>query len=245
MSDIEPIARKRVIISMGGKSGVGKTSVMTGLAEWYDAHEIPVTLLDLDTEKEARGGLSQFFGGHLPKINIHTPEGLTAFLHYLDSGRPIVLADMGSGAGRVAHAWFDQTYASVAQRGIVFTAVGVITSDPASVESVLTWAGRLQRRVAYVIVENETDSSAIFTYWRETAQALAFQQTLQPAVIHMEYRLPHLEAAMRNHGVTLSQVARRQTGVPELQLSKAVIRAEGHRLRLFAEFEQVKDLLLP
>jgi hypothetical protein len=96
----------------------------------------------------------------VPKINIHTPEGLDAFLDYLDAGPPIVLADMGSGAGRVTHTWFDQMYAPVAAQGIAFTAVGVVTSDPASVESVLTWADRLQRRVAYVIVENETDANA-------------------------------------------------------------------------------------
>jgi hypothetical protein len=245
MSDTEPIARKRVIVSMGGKGGVGKTNVMTGLAEWYDEQQIPVTMLDLDTENKKRGSLTHFFGDHVPKINIHTPEGLDAFLDYLDSGPPIVLADMGSGAGRVTHAWFDEMYAPVARRGIVFTAVGVITSDPASVESVLTWADRLQRRVAYVIVENETDPNAPFTYWRESAQALAFQQTFQPAVIQMPYRLPHLETAMRNHGVTLSKVARHETDVPELQLSKAVLRAQGYRTRLFAQFEQVKDLLLP
>ena len=28
--------RKRVILSMGGKGGVGKTSIMVGLAEWFD-----------------------------------------------------------------------------------------------------------------------------------------------------------------------------------------------------------------
>ena len=27
---------KRVILSMGGKGGVGKTSVMAGLAEWFE-----------------------------------------------------------------------------------------------------------------------------------------------------------------------------------------------------------------
>lgn len=43
-------ARKRVILSIGGKGGVGKTSIMTGLAELFDANEIPVKLLDLDTE---------------------------------------------------------------------------------------------------------------------------------------------------------------------------------------------------
>src|ERR1700730_16278133 len=88
-------AEKRVILSMGGKGGVGKTSVMTALAEWFDENQIPVTLLDLDTENKARGSLTHFFGGRVPKINVHTPEGLDAFLDYLDTGPPIILADMG------------------------------------------------------------------------------------------------------------------------------------------------------
>jgi hypothetical protein len=136
-------------------------------------------------------------------------------------------------------------YAPVTGRGVVFTAVGIVTPDPASVESVLTWADRLQRRVAYVIVENETDAQASFTYWRQSAQALAFQQTFAPAVIQMDYRLPHLEGALRNHGVTLTQVVQRQTDIPELQLSKAVLRAEGYRTRMFAQFDTITGLLLP
>jgi MinD-like ATPase involved in chromosome partitioning or flagellar assembly len=245
MTETEPLARKRVMLSMGGKGGVGKTTVMTGLAEWYADNQIPVTLLDLDTENKARGSLTHFFGGHVPKINIHTPDGLDAFLDSLDTGPPIVLADMGGGAGRVTHTWFDQMYAPVSERGMVFTAIGVVTADPASVESVLTWADRLQRRVAYVIVENETDANATFTYWQESAQALAFQRTFSPAVIQMAYRVPHLETAMRNHGVTLTQVVQRQTTVPELQLSKAVLRADAYRTRLFEQFEHIKALLLP
>jgi Mrp family chromosome partitioning ATPase len=42
-------SEKRVILSMGGKGGVGKTSIMSGLAEWFDSNQIPVQLLDLDT----------------------------------------------------------------------------------------------------------------------------------------------------------------------------------------------------
>ncbi|MBV9154645.1 MAG: hypothetical protein JO097_00150 [Acidobacteriaceae bacterium] len=241
----ETAPRKRVILSMGGKGGVGKTSVMSGLAEWYQENQIPVTLLDLDTENKARGSLTHFFGGQVPKINIHTPEGLDAFLDYLDSGPPIILADMGGASGQITHAWFDETYNPVTRRGIVFTAVGVVTFDPGSVESVLTWADRLQRRVSYLIVENQSDDHGDFTYWRESEQARAFQETFHPAVIQMGYRLPHLEAALRNHGVTLTDVVKRRTAVSELQLSKAVIRAEGYRERMFAQFEQVKELLLP
>lgn len=48
---------------MGGKGGVGKTGVIVALAEWFEANEIPVTLLDLDTENKARGSLKHFFNG--------------------------------------------------------------------------------------------------------------------------------------------------------------------------------------
>jgi len=32
---------KRVVFTMGGKSGVGKTDLMVALAEWFEANEIP------------------------------------------------------------------------------------------------------------------------------------------------------------------------------------------------------------
>ena len=35
-------SEKRVILSMGGKGGVGKTCIMAGLAEWFDDNQIPV-----------------------------------------------------------------------------------------------------------------------------------------------------------------------------------------------------------
>ena len=119
-----PGAEKRVILSMGGKGGVGKTSFMTALAEWFDANEVPVKLLDLDVENKARGSLTHFFGGRAPEVNMHTPAGLNAFLDQLADGPPVILADMGAGAGQVTHDWFDAMYPDVAAAGIAFTAVG-------------------------------------------------------------------------------------------------------------------------
>lgn len=238
-------ASKRVILSMGGKGGVGKTSVIAGLTEWFDANDIPVKLLDLDTENKARGSLAHFFGERAPKVNIHTPAGLDAFVDHLADGEPLILADMGAGAGRVTHDWFDTMYPDVAEAGIVFTAIGVVTDDPASVESVLAWAARLQRRVAYLIVENALTEHAEFTYWRASEQALHFQEVFHPAVIRMDYRLADLEKGTRNYGVTLGAVADRKTLAPELQKASLVMRAQSYRRRMFAEFEKVKELLLP
>jgi len=239
------IVEKRVILSMGGKGGVGKTSVMTGLAEWFDRNQIPVKMLDLDTENKARGSLAHFFGSRVRKVNIHTPAGLDAFVDYLSDGAPVMLADMGAGSGQVTYDWFDRMYPDVCEAGIVFTAIGVVTSDPASVESVLAWAARLQDRTAYLIVENPLSEHGDFNYWRESDQALEFQRIFSPAVIRMDYRLPELENALRNHGVTLGAVATREAKVPELQKASLVMRTQSYRRRMFAEFDRVKELLLP
>jgi MinD-like ATPase involved in chromosome partitioning or flagellar assembly len=236
--------QKRVILSMGGKGGVGKTSAIAALAEWFESNDIPVMLLDLDTENKARGSLTHFFGGYIPKLNIHTAAGLDAFIDHLQDGPPVILADMGAGSGRVTYDWFDTMYPDIADAGIRFTAIGVVTSDPASVESVLSWAGHLQDRVMYLIVENKITLHGEFTYWQNTREAEQFRETFRPAIIQMDYRLPDMENATRNYGVTLGQVAERKTTAPELQKASLVMRAQSYRRRLFAEFEKVKGLLL-
>ena|ERR1700722_6070417 len=60
---------------------------------------------------------------------------------------------MGAGSGKVASHWFHSMYESVADT-LSFTALAVVTSDPASVESLLSWAAQLQDRVSYVVVLN-------------------------------------------------------------------------------------------
>jgi MinD-like ATPase involved in chromosome partitioning or flagellar assembly len=237
--------KKRVILSMGGKGGVGKTSIMVGLAEWFALNQIPVKLLDLDTENKARGSLTHFFGGRVPKVNIHSPAGLDAFIDHLADGTPVVLADMGAGSGRVTYEWFETMYPDVADAGIAFTTIGVVTSDPASVESVLSWAARLQNKVKYLVVENCITDRADFTYWDESEQARRFREVLTPAVIRMDYRLAELENATRNHGVTLGGVASKATEILELRRASLVMRAQSYCRRMFAEFDRVKELLLP
>lgn len=238
-------AEKRVILSMGGKGGVGKTTLISALTEWFDGNKIPTQLLDLDSENKARGSLAHFFGARAPKVNIHTPAGLDAFVDKLVDGAPVILADMGAGSGQVTYDWFERMYPDVAGAGITFTAIGVVTSDPASVESVLAWAARLQDRTQYLIVENSIAQYVDFRYWRESTQALEFQRIFSPAVISMDYRLPELENAARNHGVTLAGIATRATAAPELQKASLVMRAQSYRRRIFAEFDRVKELLLP
>ncbi len=132
-------ARSRIILTMGGKGGVGKTSFMLALADWFDANGIQIQLLDLDTENKARGSLAHFYGSRSPKLNIHTPGGLDGFLDYLMDGPPVILADMGSGSGQVTHEWFEQMYEDVYKAGILFTLSA--SSPPIRPVSKASWPG--------------------------------------------------------------------------------------------------------
>ena len=240
-----PLPRKRVVFTQGGKGGVGKTGFMIHLAEWFLANEIPFTLLDLDTENKSRGSLKHYFSDLARKINIHTEAGLDSFIDCLSEGAPVLLADMGAGSGQVALNWFETMYPDLTEQGILFTAIGVVTSDPASVESVLGWAARLQNRVEYVIVENATSPQGDFSYWRDSDQGVRFREAFRPVVLSMEYRLADLENASRQHGVTLVQIAQRKTSAVELQKASFVIRAQSYRRRLFQEIEKAKEFFLP
>ena len=236
---------KRVVFTMGGKGGVGKTGLMVALAEWFEANEIPFTLLDLDTENKARGSLKHFFNGSVAKVNIHTPAGLDAFVDHLESGAAIILADMGAGSGQVASDWFDAMYEDVAAIGARFTAVGIVTPDPASVESVLAWANRLQERAQYLLsrmrqVPSQTSATGI-----RLSKPFVSAKRCRQIVIRMEFRLAELENPARQHGIRLGQVATRQNAINELKRASIVMRAESYRRRLFSEFDRAKEMFLP
>ena len=164
-------------------------------------------------------------------MNIHTPAGLDAFVDQLTDGPPVILADMGAGAGQVTYDWFDKMYPIVAEAGIAFTSIGVITADPASVESVLAWASRLRDRTAYLIVENSITDHTDFRYWRESDQAMSVSADLFTRGDSHGFPSAVLENATRNHGVTLGDVAARLTRRRSCSESSLVMRAQSYRRR--------------
>ena len=44
---------------------------------------------------------------------------------------------MGAGAGEVAQRWFNSMHEQAKDNGLAFTAIGLVTPDPASVSSIL------------------------------------------------------------------------------------------------------------
>lgn len=233
----------RIVFTQGGKGGVGKTAFSALLVEWYERKKAAPALIDMDSENKNRGSLAHFFP-QARKANIQSARGLDDFVHVLDEGAPIVVADMGAGAGEVAHRWFNSMHEQAKDNGIAFTAIGLVTPDPASVSSILAWGKFLQDRVEYLIVKNSISDPADFNCWDNDGEAQAFRRVAQPKVISMEYRIPEIEHEAREHGLTLQAVAERKTDVPALRLTASVWRAQAYRRNLFAELDRVKDLLL-
>src|SRR5215469_17754260 len=236
---------KRFVFTMGGKGGFGKTGVSLALADWYDARQIPFVPLDLDFENKAVGSLKHYFPD-AQKIKIHTHAGLDVFLTILaDSPADIILADMGGGAGEVTHQWFQFMHDDLSALGISFTAIGVITPDPASVESVLTWASNLQDHVRYLIVENSNSPNPDFTYWRQSKEAQVFRDSFHPTILPMEFRLPELERIARQQGVTLRRIGSRSASIAQQIQIAHVIRAQRYTQRFAALLDTAENLLLP
>jgi hypothetical protein len=175
---------------------------------------------------------------------MHAPDGLDAFVDVLDEGSPIVVADLGAGGGAPVQRWFASMFTSVAQLGVAFTAIGLVTPDPASVESVLSWAAALQHRVRYLIVKNSLNDPADFGYWDHDPGAVAFREAFRPEQITMEYRLPKVEHPAREHGVTIGGIANSAHDVTELRSTSVRVRAQAYRRHMFAELDRVKNLLL-
>jgi len=65
------------------------------------ANQVPIQMLDLNTENKSRGSLAHFYDSRVPKLNIHTPAGRDGFVDHISDGAPVLLADMGSGAGQL------------------------------------------------------------------------------------------------------------------------------------------------
>ena len=192
-------------------------------------------LIDMDSENKSRGSLAHFFP-EARKTNIQRERGMDGLMFALEEGTPIVVADMGAGAGDVAHEWFDSMYADALTYGSAFTAIGLVT--PIRPVFRVFWRGGTFYRIGLTISSLKTPLS--------TRQTLVLGE--RPAggrvpapgsarTISMQYRVQDIEQVAREHGVTMEAVADGEVDVTGLKEMPNVMRANGYRRNLFAELE--------
>jgi hypothetical protein len=125
-----------------------------------------------------------------------------------------------------------------------FTAVGVVDDDPASRQSVLEWANRMQDRVQYLIVLNRRRSQELTPAW-SGADVQKFTEAFAPVVIELDNRVGEIEQLMREHKRTLSSVVDEGMTDGTLNAPATYIRIFGYREALFQQLAKADTMILP
>jgi len=243
---IKKPANRRIVFTMGGKGGAGKTTVLSAIVAYLQEQGVPFDLFDADIENDKRGNLKLYFP-EAEKVNISTERGLDIFVDKLFGGnKSLAVADLGAGAGADTFPWFDKMHALLAQEGVLFTAVGVFVRDPASVETIFSWASKLRDRVSYLIVKNERDSED-FPYFDGTPEGAKFKELAHPIIIRFERRESDIQHELNARSLTLEQAVATTNGSmgTELKRVSTLMRMKGLKNRFEVELEKAHDLLLP
>lgn len=240
---------KRVVFPIAGKGGVGKTTVIATLAEWYASNDHRADLLDMDPENKAEGSLKALFADahKLPALESWSYDKLLGIS--MDSDADIILADLGAAQGYQMIPWFKDFYRVMQQSGLElrWTALGVVDGDIASARSIIEWGRELQDAVDYVIVRNYFQEGAVSAWDDQKIEPAvsAFREAFSPVEIRLDARRPDLQKMMRTMNVTLSDVGDRKTDVPELRAPDMTLRARTYRFRAYAQFTEARKVLLP
>jgi cellulose biosynthesis protein BcsQ len=89
---------KRVVFPIAGKGGVGKTTVVATLAEWYADNTCRAELLDMDPDNKAEGSFRALFAhAHkLPALESWTCSISTTSSPAMNISGPITSSTMAS-----------------------------------------------------------------------------------------------------------------------------------------------------
>lgn len=148
---------KTLIITLGGKGGVGKTLTLTTLADYLTTVGRPYAALDCDSENFGKASAFSSFlkDARTPNIrSISDCDRLLTDAAECDSG--ITLADLPANASGDFMSWFNSVVdrPTLEALNLRIFGIGAITPEPATFASVAEWAAKLQNRVDYIVALN-------------------------------------------------------------------------------------------
>ena len=235
--------RSQILLTQGGKGGVGKTTVIAALTGWIRSKGFDPVLLDFDSENREKSSFQSFYP-EAQKVDIRAPDSLDRVFHFLETPGTIVIADQGAGSGAETFSWFDRTAQIVGEFADV-TSIGIVTKDPGSVASVLSWAYHLGSRVRYLIVLNELVRGSGFDAWCTTPEVQEFVTRTAPAIIALQNRNPDFEDMLRANHLTLEKVINRAHSVDWFHSLTRIVQGRRYQQEAYDAFESVSHILLP
>lgn len=191
---------KNLILTLGGKGGVGKTLSLATLADYLTVRGREFVALDCDTENS---GKASAFGSLLPEAGTPNLRSIADCDRLLTTAAQaecgLTLADLPANASGDFLAWFEQVAdeETLQALDVRIIGLGVITPEPATFASVAEWAAALQGRATYVVIKNhrtaqrvEKSASELFPEYYGTETGKKFRKLFAP----VEIELPGLYA---------------------------------------------------
>ncbi len=186
---------KTLIITLGGKGGVGKTLALTTLADYLTSTGRAFVALDCDCENS---GKASAFSSVVPEAgrpnlrNIADCDRLLTTASEAESG--LTLADFPANASGDFIDWFEQIAdpETLSALDIRIVGIGVISPEAATFASVAEWAAKLQNRVSYVVVKNHRSAqrvpksaSELFPEYHATETGRKFRKSFSPHEVEL------------------------------------------------------------
>lgn len=240
-----PISGDHMLYVLGAgaaQGGVGKTTIMVEIANWLKNQGKITTKIDLDESVKKRGSFQSFFPDVI-KAPLSDNVGLNTLLQAVGWEPRIVLVDSAASTTAQTIDWFDQVYPVLNRRGHRFLVVGVVTPDETTVDAFLAYGEVLQYRANYLVVQNETIYKAP-SAWPKHPKTARFTELFNPGLITMPYRDSELQRLLRQHSLTLEQVAHGTHEVEVLHDSMYQILAEILLEQITTQLNSVKKLFL-
>lgn len=187
--------KNQLIITLGGKGGVGKTSGLVTLADYLTVSGRSFVALDADGENRNKTTAFSHAVPHAEAIKLHKMESMDRLLQ-VAAENGLVLVDLPANASREFIAWFDSVVTEdiLDELNLEICGLGSITCKPGTFASVAEWAGRLQHKFTYIIVLNRAEAAIddsreeAFSEFFRTHTGQVFQKAFVPPIIEM----PHL-----------------------------------------------------
>jgi hypothetical protein len=166
----------RIVFTMGGKGGAGKSGVISKIAQKLQRDGIEFVIVDADDETSTT---SRFFPSAI-FIAIRSILDIDRIVEMALSGKySVILVDLPARASAEFSEWVKVVpWEELREMGIAWTAIGVVCGNKDSIECILNWIEFLGSNVDYVIVLNRRDCLTLYeeSRARQTFIAAGYQE---------------------------------------------------------------------
>lgn len=150
--------KTQLILTMGGRGGVGKTVALVAIADYLQTKGYKFFCTDCDTENAGKiSSFAHWFKDTAVSLNLRNVADCDKLLEgSANSKAPFVLADLPANASGDVASWWKTiaTPETLKELGLGVIAVGVVTPQRGSAESVCEWMDTLGPNVRYLIALN-------------------------------------------------------------------------------------------